>query len=83
MLNAFASVLTKQWRKITHPKRVRILTQLLKANGTETANGQYAIMAFGNVIKGGTYKAKPYVKYTDHEGGKDIAYGTERTVILN
>ena len=27
---AFASILTMQWRKRTHPKRVRILTQLLK-----------------------------------------------------
>ena len=28
--DAFASILTKQWRKNTHPKRVRMLTQLLK-----------------------------------------------------
>ena len=28
--DAFASILTMQWRKNTHPKRVRILTQLLK-----------------------------------------------------
>jgi len=28
--DAFASILTKQWRKNVHPKRVRILTQLLK-----------------------------------------------------
>ena len=27
--DAFASILTMQWRKNTHPKRVRILTQLL------------------------------------------------------
>jgi hypothetical protein len=28
--DAFASILTMQWRKNMHPKRVRILTQLLK-----------------------------------------------------
>jgi len=28
--DAFASIITMQWRKNTHPKRVRILTQLLK-----------------------------------------------------
>ena len=28
--DAFASILTMQWRKNTHPKRVRILMQLLK-----------------------------------------------------
>jgi len=31
MLDAFARILTMQWRKNTHPKRVRILTQLLIA----------------------------------------------------
>ncbi len=30
--DAFASILTMQWRKNTHPKRVRILTQLLRVN---------------------------------------------------
>ncbi|MBR5506634.1 MAG: hypothetical protein IKV88_01160, partial [Clostridia bacterium] len=33
--DAFASILTKQWRKNIHPKRVRILTQLLKHAGVE------------------------------------------------
>ena len=33
----FENILTKQWRKNPHPKRVRILTQLLKLGDTETA----------------------------------------------
>ncbi len=48
--DAFASILTMQWRKNTHPKRVRILTQLLKGIlDTDLDSPNIGLFMFGEV----------------------------------
>ena len=44
--DAFASILTMQWRKNTHPKRVRILTQLLNLSGLKILNKKFNVPVY-------------------------------------